>query len=105
MKLSRMLLFLLPIALFHSRAMAQNPIPNPSFEIWEDTTGWGGSLPAGWFGFANNGLVTQSTDAHSGSFALAGAVIPVLDTNNGPFLWYAGSNDASNNGFPIDFIP
>jgi hypothetical protein len=29
----------------------------------------------------------------------------VLDTNNGPFLWYAGSNDASNNGFPIDFIP
>ena len=105
--LSLLLLLVLTFA-FQSLAIGQNPIPNPSFETWEDTAGWGGSLPDGWLGFANDGLVTQSTDAHSGSYALGGAVIPVPgasgDTTNGTFLWYAANNDAQD-GFGINFPP
>src|SRR5579883_658093 len=87
----------------HAAAAQPNPIPNSSFEVWHYDTFWGGLLPDGWNGFTDNGLITQSTDAHSGQFALAGAVATLLDSIEFPYVFYALSD--ANEGFPINFQP
>ncbi len=74
--------------------LAQNPIPNPGFENWT------GGNPDGWV--ANNipGFtpVTQSSNSHSGSFALRGEVLNVAGS---PFPPSIISGDQNNIGFPV----
>ncbi len=61
--------------LFSSIANAQsNPIPNPGFEEW-DSIG-----PVGWTMFDGS---FQSTDAHSGLYALGGAATDSIDGDGG----------------------
>jgi hypothetical protein len=57
-----------------SVALAQNPIPNPGFELWD------GTLPEEWFtsNLSAPGTITQSADAHSGNWALQGDVVEFL---------------------------
>lgn len=74
-------------------------IVNSSFETWE------GGAPAGWFTSNLFNIyipITQSTDAHSGSYAVKGNVIDAPGGSGYTALIAAGL-DA--NGFPINFRP
>ena len=50
----------IPALFFAFLVMAQNPVPNPSFETWNGTD------PVSW---SNSSDLTQSTDAHTGTYA------------------------------------
>ena len=71
----------------HDLALAQ--IPNPGFESWTGTAG--NEIPTGWVtsnipGFAVP--VTRTASAHSGSFALKGDVVNVLEFGlYPPYIW------------------
>jgi len=73
---------------------AQNPIPNPGFENWN------GSTPEGWFTLNIPGFeaVTQSSDAHTGSFAARGEVIDVGGLPFGPGIITGSIGDVN---FPV----
>lgn len=70
-------------AISFSISLAQNPIPNPNFEIWS------GNTPDGWSATTNiPGFqpITKSTDAYNGSFAVRGEVIDIGGTPLSPVL-------------------
>ncbi len=80
-------ILLLLLAAVHVPSRAQ--IPNPGFETW---TGTGANeLPTGWVtgnipGFAVP--ITKTATAHSGSFALQGSVVNVLELGlYPPYFW------------------
>ena len=63
--------------------VAQNPIPNPNFEVWS------GNTPDGWSATTNiPGFqpITKSTDAYNGSFAVRGEVLDLGGTPLSPVL-------------------
>ncbi len=73
-------------------------IPNSSFEDWADgnPVGWSTSNYPGFFT-----PITQSTDAHSGSYAVKGEVVNFVGVGLSPTLV---SGDTLG-GFPIDQTP
>jgi hypothetical protein len=70
-------------------------IPNPSFENWTggDPDGWATSniFPAG---IVN---ITQTTDRHSGTYAVLGEVVDIVGTPMAPFI----QSGPGGIGFPI----
>jgi hypothetical protein len=95
---------------FSAHLSAQsNPVPNPSFEQWTNVP-FVGAFPQGWFfDFSNtNGPVFKSTDAHTGSFALGGKVVPAGDSTAAPFV-ESGNVDVVKQtftqGFAVHTIP
>lgn len=74
--------------------MAQNPIPNASFENWS------GGNPDGWTTTNTSGFnaITQSSTAHSGSSAMRGEVLNLAGL---PFPPSAYSGNSANPGFPV----
>jgi hypothetical protein len=78
-------------------------IPNPGFESWS------GGNPTDWWtsniiitGIPFNVNVTQSSDAHSGSFAVQGAVIVSAAGTPSPAVMQSGIDGS---GFPINSRP
>ena len=74
---------------------AHAQIPNPGFENWTsgNPDGWGTSnaFPAGMIN------VTQTTDCHSGSYAVRGDVINFFGTPMGPAI----QSGPGGKGFPV----
>ena len=88
---SYLALYVLLVWLFSIKINAQ--VPNGDFEQWA------GSEPDGWW--TNNILVqtiSQSSDAHSGSFAARGDVVMTTSGNLQPLLI---SGEIGGHGFPI----
>jgi hypothetical protein len=87
------LCFVLVLILFAPIVLhAQAPIPNGNFESWS------GDYPDGWFvnNSGSSNPITMTSDAHSGTAALHGAVIKL--TNSG-----TESPIAISGGSPIDW--
>jgi hypothetical protein len=74
-------------------------IPNASFENWT------GTEPNGWTTYNGfpAGLVTQSSDAHTGSSAIRLNVVPFIGSNSGGSIWSASA--ASSFYFPVSSAP
>jgi hypothetical protein len=80
-------------ALFASLAFAQNPIPNPGFEDWTNGN------PDGWLTDNIPGyytVVTQSTNSHSGTYAVKGEAIQAGESVFPPYIFTA------NQQFPVE---
>ena len=81
------LVFLVALVVaFPAASQAQNPIPNPGFETWV------GGVPTGWLLITNVPTfatpMTQTANAHTGSSALQGAVVPYLNLYAiPPYMW------------------
>jgi len=85
-KFYRFILTMLLLGLLTPLAFAQNPIPNPGFENWTNGN------PDGWATDNIPGLytlVTQSTSAHSGTYAAKGEVVQATEGAFAPYLFTA----------------
>jgi len=83
-------LFLFLFLLFVGSVLAQNPVPNHSFEDWSGdspTTWWTTNLP----GTIN---VTQSGDAQDGSSSLHGEIVSYIGNPYFPNVSLAGTGQA-----------
>jgi hypothetical protein len=81
------------VVIFASLAFAQNPIPNPGFEDWTNGN------PDGWVSDNIPGyyiMVTQSTNSHSGTYAVKGEVIQAAEGVIPPYIFTA------NQQFPVE---
>ncbi|MBK7964528.1 MAG: T9SS type A sorting domain-containing protein [Bacteroidetes bacterium] len=90
-------LYLIIVLLFASFiSYAQNPVPNPGFETWNNgnATDWVSNNVPGLYT-----PVTQSTSAHLGGSSVKGDVVNYSGTNIPPLLYSAPVG--SQSGFPI----
>ena len=79
------------IILFSPLCLFAQGIPNAGFEIWN------GNVPEGWMP-NNTDAVTQSSDAHDGSYSVQ---LQILENISG---LYGGKIDAGNNGMGFDYF-
>src|ERR1700722_9972441 len=91
---------------FSTRGGAQTVVPDGNFETWDSLPGYG-LMPDNWLG-GNDKVplnpVFQSTDAHSGSYALGGRVLQVGDSIVPPQIeTFAWPNEMGEGelGFPL----
>jgi hypothetical protein len=81
MKTSVLFVIVSALAVLTAPVLAQ--IPNPGFETWS------GGEPTGWVSSNINGIVTnvtQSTQSHSGTYALKGDVVPFFTALLAPVI-------------------